>query len=119
MCDSDASGKVVALVCVSLAVALIVCLFLRFRPDRKINCVVRLYLRLASLYRQISLRAKCARTRHEPRGRPYVLSRQCTEPDACLARRRFKQCVGFYQVTSRTYSPCQSLLSLAAPTRQY
>ena len=74
MCDSDASGKVVTLVCVSLAVALIVCLFLRFRPDRKINCVVRLYLRLASLYTQISLRAKCARSRHEPRGRPYVLS---------------------------------------------
>ena len=114
MCDSDALGKVVALVCVSLAVALIVCLFLRFRPDRKINCVVRLYLRLASLYTQISLRAKCARSRHEPRGPPL-----CTEPAACLARRRFKQCVGFYQVASRTYSPCQNLLSLAALTRQY
>ena len=74
MCDSDASGKVVTLVCVSLAVALVVCRFLRFRPDRKINCVVRLYLRLASLYTQISLRAKCARSRHEPWGRPYVLS---------------------------------------------
>ena len=85
VCDSDASGKIVTLVCVSLAAALIVCLFLRFRPDRKIKCVVRLYLRLASLYTQISLRAKCARTRHEPRGRPYVLSRRCSEPAACLA----------------------------------
>ena len=61
VCGSNAAGKVATLVCVSLAVVLVVCLFLRFRPDRKSKFVVDFSLRVSSLYAQISLRAKCAR----------------------------------------------------------
>ena len=37
-------------------------LFMWFRPDRKIKCLIGLSFRLRSLYKQISLRAKCVRT---------------------------------------------------------
>ena len=63
VCDDNAAGKVAFLVCVLLAVVLVVCLFLRCRPDRKVKCLVQLTLRLASLYTQISLRAKYAQLR--------------------------------------------------------
>ncbi len=71
VCGSNASGRVAAFLCVLLAVVLTVGLFLRFRPDRKFKFLVRLSLRLASLYTQISLRAK------------------------------FKQCLSFYQIVTR------------------
>ena len=61
VCGKDAAGQIATLICVVLAVLLIVGLFLRFRPDRKIKCLVRLSLRLTSLYTQISLRAKCSK----------------------------------------------------------
>ena len=61
VCGKDAAGQVATLICVVLAVLLLVGLFLRFRPDRKIKCLVRLSLRLTSLYTQISLRAKCSK----------------------------------------------------------
>ena len=61
VCGKDAAGQIATLICVVLAVLLLVGLFLRFRPDRKIKCLVRLSLRLTSLYTQISLRAKCSK----------------------------------------------------------
>ena len=67
VCGKDAAGQVATLICVVLAVLLLVGLFLRFRPDRKIKCLVRLSLRLTSLYTQISLRAKCSKAQLEPR----------------------------------------------------
>ena len=71
MCGEDAAGKIATLVTVVLAVALVVAVLLWLRPDRKVQCLVRLSLRLRALYTQISLRAK------------------------------FKQCLSFYQVATR------------------
>ena len=66
VCDANAAGEVATLICVVLILLLVVTLFLWLRPDRKIKCLVRLSLRLTSLYTQISLRAKCARPRLKP-----------------------------------------------------
>ena len=66
VCDTNAAGKVATFVCVVLILVLVVTVFLWLRPDRKIKCLVRLSLRLTSLYTQISLRAKCALPRLQP-----------------------------------------------------
>ena len=58
-CDHRAGGKVAAVICVVLVVALAVMLLLWKRPDRKVKFLVRLSQRLRSLQAQISLRAKC------------------------------------------------------------
>jgi hypothetical protein len=71
LCDENAAGKIAALVCGVLAVVLVILLFWRFRPDRKVRLLVKLSLRFQAVYTQISLRAKA------------------------------KQCLGFYQIASR------------------
>ena len=71
VCGDDATGKIATLVVMVPAVALVAIALLWLRPDRKINCLVRLSLRLRALYARISLRAK------------------------------FKQCLSFYQVATR------------------
>jgi hypothetical protein len=71
VCGDEAASKIVTLVVMVPAVALVAIVLLWLRPDRKINCLVRLSLRLRALYAQISLRAK------------------------------FKQCLSFYQVATR------------------
>ena len=58
LCDTDNAEKAAAYVGGFLAVLSAAILLVWFRPDRKIKCLVRLYLRLGSLYTQVSLRAK-------------------------------------------------------------
>ena len=58
-CDHRAGGKVAAVICLVLVVALAVMLLLWKRPDRKVKFLVRLSQRLRSLQAQISFRAKC------------------------------------------------------------
>ena len=58
MCNDDSSGRIAAFVCAVLAVCLIVILFFRFRPDRKVRWLPKLSLRFQVVFKQISLRAK-------------------------------------------------------------
>ena len=60
LCDADDAEKAAAPVCGFLAVISAAILLVWFRPDRKVKCLVRISLRLGSLYTQVSLRAKCA-----------------------------------------------------------
>ena len=84
VCDANAAGEVATLVCVVLILLLVVTLFLWLRPDRKIKCLVRLSLRLTSLYTQISLRAKCARPRLKPI-ESLLFNAPAEPPITCLA----------------------------------
>ena len=58
VCGEDATGKVAALICGLFAVLLVVLVFLRFWPDRKLRRLSKLSLRLQAIYTQVSLRAK-------------------------------------------------------------
>jgi len=60
-CDEDLAGSIATFVCVVLVMILLIALFLYFRPDRKVECLVQFALRLHSLYTQMNLRVKCSK----------------------------------------------------------
>ena len=65
-CGDDEERLLAVFVVGLFFLALIICLLVWLRPDRKITCLVKLFHRLRALYTQISLRAKCVVTALKP-----------------------------------------------------